>query len=104
MVEADVSNELFKVLSDELAAVVGNDSWFLARKPFQSSLYDQLNILLFHGCSKLMMDHETGIPVDDGYQEHESTHNIDIGDIDMPFFVGTIRLCISHTFFIILYR
>ena len=35
MVEADVSNELFKVLSDELAAVVGNDSWLMAVKFFQ---------------------------------------------------------------------
>ncbi len=35
VVEADESNELFKVLSDELAAVVGNDSWLLAVKFFQ---------------------------------------------------------------------
>ena len=99
MVEANVSDKLFKVLGDELAAAVGNDSWFLAVESIQGSLYDQLNILFYYGCYQFMMDHITGILVYDCSQEHESTHDIDIGYIDMPFFVGTIRLHISHSLF-----
>lgn len=86
------SDELFEIASDELRAVVGDDSRFGAGIFFQAALEDDLDVGLGHGLAQFPVNDCARAAVEQRAQIEESPGDVDLGDVDVPVFVRTERL------------
>ena len=87
MRQAILANEFLEVLSDELRAIVADDSRLHARVLFSSSCNHQLDVLFCHRLAKFLMNDVATETIEYGYQEVERAANVDVADVHMPFLV-----------------
>jgi hypothetical protein len=92
-------DELLEVLGDELRAVVGDDSRLVAGVFLQCPLDDGVDFLFLHRLANLPMDNRPAVAVEHGAEEVEGARDIEVGDVDVPVFVGMERLHEALSFF-----
>ena len=92
MGEAGLADELLEVLDDERGAVVGDDPRVPPRMFFQGPLEDQLHVSLRHVLGDLPVDQIPAAPVQHAAQVIEGAADIQVGDVDVPVFMGSQRL------------
>src|SRR5260370_40405317 len=88
MCQSPLTDEIGKVLRDELAPVVRDHPWPGTWKFLQRSFNHQLDIVFFHLHPQLMMNNVTGEAVDDSDQKQERAPEIDVFDIRVPMLVN----------------
>jgi len=90
--DAGQADELFKVLGDELGPIVGDDPGLLARVFLEGPLDDGLDFGLLHGLANLPVNDRPAVAVEHRAEEVERAGDVEVGDVDMPVFVGFERL------------
>src|SRR5947207_14245450 len=86
------ANELLEIASDELRAVVGDDSRLRFRVLLLSSLQNHFEVGFSHGLPEIPMHEETAEPIQNAAQVIEGAAQVDVGNVDMPVLVRLQRL------------
>ncbi len=86
------ANELLEVASNELRAIVGDDSRPRLRVLLLGSLQNHFDISFSHGLTQIPMHEETTEPIQNAAQVIESAAQVDVGNVDMPVLMRLQRL------------
>ena len=86
------ANELLEIASDELRAVVGDDSRLRFRVLLLGSLQNHFDVGFSHGLPEIPMHEETAEPIQNAAQVIEGAAQVDVGNVDMPVLVRLQRL------------
>ena len=86
------ANELLEVASDELRAIVGDDSRLRLRVLLLRSLQNHFDVGFSHGLPQIPMHEETTEPIQNAAQVIEGAAQVDVGNVDMPVLIGLQRL------------
>ena len=92
MRHAGKPDKLFKVLGEELRAVVRYDSGARFRKLLFCLLKDDLDIRLLHLLPDLPVNDKTTAAVEKAAQVVKRAANVDVRNVYVPMFVGLERL------------
>lgn len=92
MRHAGQADELFKVLGEELRAVIRYDPGARFRKLLLCLLKDDLDIRLLHLLPDLPVDDKTAASIEKAAQVIKSAANVDVRNVYVPMFVGLERL------------
>src|SRR5215831_1950088 len=82
------SDELLEILGDELRPVVRDDPGPLVGEALTGPLDDRLDLGLGHALLDLPVDDEPAVAIEEAAEREERAGNVDVGDIDVPVFVG----------------
>jgi hypothetical protein len=91
-------DELLEVPGDKLRPVVGDDPGTGVGKLFPRSLDDGLDIERFHRLANLPVNEVSAAPVQDAAEVIKSPANVEVGNIDMPMFMGLGRRAEAGSF------
>src|ERR1700758_5512095 len=80
------------IASDELRAVVGDDSRLRFRVLLLGSLQNHFDVGFSHGLPEIPMHEETAEPLQNAAQVIEGAAQVDVGNVDMPVLVRLQRL------------
>src|SRR5215469_4009489 len=86
------ANELLEVASDELRAIVGDDSRLRFRVLLLGSLKDQFDIRFSHGLTQIPMHEKTTEPIQNAAQVIEGAAQVDVRNVYMPVLMPLQRL------------
>src|SRR5215469_16396213 len=86
------ANELLEITSNELQAIVGDDSRLRFRVLLLGSLHDHFDISFSHGLTQIPMHEETTESIQNAAQVIEGAAQVDVGNVDMPMLVRLQRL------------
>ena len=86
------ANELLEVASDELRAIVGDDSRLAFQVLLLGSLQDHFDIGFSHRLTQIPMHEETTESIQNATQVVEGAAQADVGNVDMPVLMGLRRL------------
>ncbi len=86
------ANELLEVASDELRAIVGDDSRLGFQVLLLGSLQDHFDIGFSHRLTQIPMHEETTESIQNAAQVIEGAAQVDVGNVDMPVLMGLQRL------------
>lgn len=92
MCHAGQSNELFKVLSEELWSVVRYDAWARFWKLSLRLLKNDFDIRFLHLLPDLPVDDKTTAAVEKAAQVVKCAANVAVRNVYVPVFVGLERL------------
>jgi hypothetical protein len=79
---------LHEVASDELRAIVGDDSRLGFQVPLLGSLQDHFDIGFSHRLTQIPMHEETTESIQNAAQVIEGGAQVDVGNVDMPVLMG----------------
>jgi hypothetical protein len=86
------ANELLEVASDELRAIVGDDSRLGFQVLLLGSPQDHFDIGFSHRLTQIPMHEETTESIQNAAQVIEGAAQVDVGNVDMPVLMGLQRL------------
>ena len=86
------ANELLEIASDELRAVVGDDSRLRFRVLLLGSLQNHFDVGFSHGLPEIPMHEETAEPIQNAAHVIEGAAQVDVGNVDVSVLVRLQRL------------
>ena len=92
MSHAAQTNERLEVLSDELGAIVADDSRPAIRVKLLRSLNNCFDVDLLHLRTNIPVNDHSRVPIEDRSTEVESTADVEMRNIDMPMLVSLLGL------------